>query len=149
MEGQNRNNLVFGGAIVLLVLVVIYGVFKYVKKDANTSINPVVVPIDTPVTYLYKDGIYSSFGNYISPGGEEQIDVSVTLKDDVITDVSVKSLATRPTSVKMQGIFIANYKPLVIGKKIDDVVLDKVSGSSLTPLGFNNALESIKNTAQI
>jgi len=36
----------------------------------------------------------------------------------------------------------------VIGKNIADVQLSRVSGSSLTPEGFNNALATIKSQAQ-
>ena len=148
MEGQNKRNPVLSGVIILLILALAYGVFKYVKKD-DEVVGQQNVTTTIPNSSLYRNGSYSSVGNYFSPGGEESINVSVTLKDDVITDATVISNASRPVSIKMQGIFIANYKPLVVGKKIDDVVLDKVSGSSLTPIGFNNALESIKVTAKI
>lgn len=95
----------------------------------------------------YKDGTYTVVGNYTSPGGAEELGVTVTLKDGVITETSVEPKATRPNSVKFQGIFAENYKPLVEGKKIDEVKLDKVSGSSLAPKGFNDALEKIKTEA--
>lgn len=97
--------------------------------------------------HSYKDGTYTVDGDYTSPGGAEIIGVTVTLKDGVITESSVETKATRPNSVKFQGIFAENYKPLVDGKKIDEVKLDKVSGSSLSPKGFNDALEKIKTEA--
>ena len=105
------------------------------------------VPIDIKKT-TYKNGVYSATGDYFSPGGSEQLDVQVTLKDDVITDSKVVSKASRPNSIKFQGIFIANFKPLVIGKKIEDVHLTKVSGSSLAPQGFNDALAKIEVQAR-
>lgn len=52
-------------------------------------------------------------------------------------------------SARFQDLFAQNYKPLVIGKNIDEVQLGKVSGSSLTPMGFNDALAKIKTQAQI
>ena len=97
--------------------------------------------------HSYKDGTYTVDGDYTSPGGAEVIGVTITLKDGVITESSVETKATRPNSVKFQGIFAENYKPLVDGKKIDEVKLDKVSGSSLSPKGFNDALEKIKTEA--
>jgi hypothetical protein len=42
----------------------------------------------------------------------------------------------------------ADYKQYVVGKKIDEVQLTKVSGSSLTPQGFNDALAKIKAEAK-
>lgn len=97
----------------------------------------------------YKDGSYTMVGQYVSPGGDEEIGVTVTLKDNVITEAEVKPMATRPNSVTFQGIFAENYKPFVIGKNINDVKLDKVSGSSLSPKGFNDAIEKIKAEARV
>jgi hypothetical protein len=37
---------------------------------------------------------------------------------------------------------------MVVGKNIDEVNLGKVSGSSLTPIGFNNAIEDIRSQAK-
>jgi uncharacterized protein with FMN-binding domain len=103
-------------------------------------------PVATKGTY--KDGTYEVTGDYRSPGGAETIGVKVTLKDNVITDASVTPQATIPKSVHFQQVFTENFKALVIGKNIDDVRLDKVSGSSLTPKGFNDALAKIKAEAQ-
>jgi hypothetical protein len=37
---------------------------------------------------------------------------------------------------------------LVVGKSVDEVSLSRVAGSSLTSLGFNNALTQIKEDAK-
>lgn len=149
MEGQKKSNYTVIGIIVLVVLALVYGLFRYVKKqDSATPVTPQEQVANTP-QYMYKNGTYTNLGDYFSPGGNEQIEVQVTLKDDVIVSAEVKSLATRPISVKVQGIFIENFKPLVIGKNINDVVLDKVSGSSLTPKGWNDAIEKIKAVAKV
>ena len=103
---------------------------------------------DTATRGMYKDGEYMAVGNYTSPGGGESIDVSLTLEDNIITDVEVISNAQLPISKKFQGQFIDGYKDMVLGKNIDDVELDVVSGSSLTPIGFTNALDQIKAEAQ-
>ncbi len=92
----------------------------------------------------YADGEYSVMGEYTSPGGPEQIEVSVTLENDIIVDAEVVPQATLPISVKMQEAFTSGYEEFVIGKDIDEVELTKVAGSSLTPKGFNDALEKIK-----
>jgi uncharacterized protein with FMN-binding domain len=96
----------------------------------------------------YKNGTYTAVGNYTSPGGQEELDVTVTLTDGVITDSTVEPKATRPISKTRQEDFAANYKTFVVGKSIDEVQLSKVSGSSLSPKGFNDALEKIKAEAQ-
>lgn len=95
----------------------------------------------------YKDGTYTAEGDYTSPGGAEQVKVTVTIKGNLITDSQFVSLATRPTSKKMQGLFSEGYKALVVGKNINEVNLDVVNGSSLTPMGFEDALKKIKQEA--
>lgn len=107
-------------------------------------------PTPTPNTTGYKDGNYTATGNYISPGGPESIEVSVTLQDGNIADINVVSKAERPQSKQMQAAFISGYKTQVIGKPIDQVELvGAISGSSLTPQGFNDAIEKIKDQAQV
>ena len=151
MEEEKKSHpLMIVGIIVLVLAVAGYGLFKYIRKDTTQ------VQTETPTetgttpdqsseaTSLYHDGVYSSNGVYTSPGGQEQIVVKLTLEGGAIKDINVTSLATRPESKKNQQKFISGYKTLVVGKNIDDVVLDKVSGSSLTPKGFNDAIEKIK-----
>lgn len=96
----------------------------------------------------YKDGTYGADGEYVSPAGQEHVGVTVTLKNDVVTDVTFEPRATVSTSVRFQGMFASGYKIFVVGKKIDDVRLDKVSGSSLTSTGFNDAIDQVKAAAQ-
>lgn len=96
----------------------------------------------------YKAGKYTAEGGYTSPAQPETVTVDLVLSaDGTITDVNFKGNATNPTSIKLQGMFAGGYKELVVGKKIDEVKLDKVSGSSLTPIGFNDAIEKIKAEA--
>jgi hypothetical protein len=96
----------------------------------------------------YKDDSYSATGDYYSPGGEESVAVSLTLQNGVVVASNVQSGANDPTASSYQSIFISNYKPYVIGKKINDIKLSNVSGSSLTPQGFNNALKQIEHQAE-
>lgn len=161
MPDEKKSHPLFVATVIVLVLAVIgYGLFKYTKKE-DTAVNTQEnnnnnteatttpeVPVVTVPKSTYKDGTYTSDGMYISPGGDEKINVSLTLKDDVIVDATVKSLAVRPTSKIMQGQFIAGYKAQVVGKKLDEVTLTKVSGSSLTPKGWNDAVAKIQVQAK-
>lgn len=94
--------------------------------------------------HQYRNGSYNVKGDYVSPGGPREVGVTITLNDGVIADAEAEVLATDATSIRFQEEFINNFKPEVIGKNIDEVALTKVSGSSLTPKGFNDALEKIK-----
>jgi uncharacterized protein with FMN-binding domain len=95
----------------------------------------------------YADGVYTATGQYGSL--PSSITVTVTLVDDVITAGSVTPHATNPTSLEFQRRFAAAVPVVVVGKRIDEVKLDRVAGSSGTPLGFNAALERIKEQARI
>lgn len=96
----------------------------------------------------YNDGNYTATGTYRSPGGSESIEVTVTLKDGNIVATSAVSKANESEGLEYQSQFIAGYKGLVVGKSIDSVSLSRVSGSSLTSQGFNNALTKIKAQAK-
>ena len=158
-ETKSRRGIIWV-IVILVIAAVAYLVFRYTKQNDNlvstptltstpTTPIPTPAPVPTTLTTRYRDGTYSTVGEYVSPGGEESISVKLTLAGDVITSAEVISNATRPNSVKYQGQFISGYKTLVVGKNIDDVVLDKVSGSSLTPKGFNDALSKIKIEARV
>jgi uncharacterized protein with FMN-binding domain len=98
-------------------------------------------------TAAYKDGTYEAMGSYRSPAGPEQIDISLTIKDNVVTDGHAVAQATAPKSVHFQGLFVSGFHDAVVGKNVNDLALDNVSGSSLTPRGFNDALAKIKAQA--
>lgn len=154
------NTKSFLSILAVVVAALAGGVYIYAKPStvevANVATSaPVGVPVATPISpetqttiVLYKDGTYAAKGSYRAPSGEEIIDVSVTLKDGVITDSSVVGHGTSPGSKVNQADFIANYKQLVTGKKINEVQLTKVSGSSLTSTGWNSAIEHIQSQAK-
>lgn len=141
-------------AIIALVAFAGIGVFAYSKtKTASNSSPKAVVSTTKEDTTMaksateYKNGVFSAEGEYLSPGGPERVKVTVTISEDTVSEVEVVPLAKHPTSKMKQADFIANYKPMVLGKNINEIELTKVSGSSLTPKGFNNALDQIKSQA--
>lgn len=95
----------------------------------------------------YRDGEYTVTGHYTSPAGPETIKVTLTLQDSIVTDAEVVSEATHQISIMRQGEFVGGYKAQVIGKNLNEVNVGKVAGSSLTPKGFNEAVEQIKAQA--
>ncbi|MGC6588845.1 S-layer homology domain-containing protein [Paenibacillus sp. Dod16] len=97
--------------------------------------------------FVYADGDYTATGQY--GGLPSTITVSVTLNDDVITDVNVTTHATNPTSLDLQRRFAAAVPAVVVGKRIDEVNVGRLAGSSHTPDGFNDAIQQIKEQAGI
>lgn len=96
----------------------------------------------------YQDGTYTATGTYTSPGGTEEVTVTLTLTGDVITAATAEGGATKPPSSQYQAEFVDNFAALIVGKDVADVSLDKVAGSSLTSGGFNEAVETIKSQAR-
>jgi uncharacterized protein with FMN-binding domain len=93
----------------------------------------------------YADGVYTATGEY---GGQpSHITVKATLKDGVITAVTVTPHAYVPRSLELQRAFAAAVPRVVVGKRIDQVRVGKLAGSSGTPKGFNDALRKIRRQA--
>lgn len=102
----------------------------------------------TSANSAYQNGSFSATGTYKSPAGAESITVNITLKDSVIANTTATAQTTDSTSRMYQNEFLNGYKSMVVGKNIDEVSLSKVSGSSLTSAGFNDALSQIKTKAK-
>jgi uncharacterized protein with FMN-binding domain len=95
----------------------------------------------------YTDGTYTAEGSYSTPETVEEITVTVTLEDDVITDVEVTGNPQAAESQRYQGEFIDGIAAEVEGKDIDEISVSRVAGSSLTSGGFNQAIDAIKAEA--
>lgn len=95
----------------------------------------------------YTDGEYTETGSYQSPNGAETIEVTLSLADNVVTDVTVVGNGDNPNTKRYQGEFIDGIAEVVVGRNIDEIAVDKVAGSSLTSGGFDDALAKIKADA--
>jgi uncharacterized protein with FMN-binding domain len=96
----------------------------------------------------YTDGTYTAEGSYSTPGGEESIQVEVTVADDVVTDVTVTPQASGGNAARFQDEFASGIAEEVVGAELAGLSVDKVSGSSLTGDGFNAALDAIRADAE-
>lgn len=155
MEEQKRGGSAMLWVVAIVVIALLaFGGYRYLNKSSSAQVEvPITNTVDTnPVTqtsgYIYKDGTYSATGTYMSPGGNENLPVTLVVKGDVVTDATVTVGATKNESVNWQKAFIFGYKTQVIGKKISEISLSKVSGSSLTPKGFMDALAKIETQAK-
>lgn len=95
----------------------------------------------------YKDGTYTADGSYQTPETVEEISVTLTLADGVVTDVEVTGDPKAPETERYQGEFIDGIADEVVGKPIDELKVSRVAGSSLTSGGFNDAVAAIKEQA--
>jgi uncharacterized protein with FMN-binding domain len=95
----------------------------------------------------YADGTYTADGSYQTPETVEEISVTLTLADGIVTDVEVTGDPKAPETEQYQGAFIDGIAEEVEGVAIDDLDVSRVAGSSLTSGGFNSAVEDIKEQA--
>jgi hypothetical protein len=115
----------------------------------STTVPVVDTTKNSASTYAYKNGTYTAVGSYMSPGGLDKIGVTLTINNGLVTDSSVQLMPGDNTSAKYEQIFADNYKQYVIGQNIATLNVGKVSRSSLTPKGFNDALNNIRAQAKV
>ncbi|MEI6316234.1 MAG: hypothetical protein WCO65_00720 [bacterium] len=131
-------------------------------EDSEGSTNPatpVSNPVPTPVPIVnttkktsaglvYKDGTYTATGSYDSPGGYDQFSVTLTVKNDIVTAASIGNFQGGGTSQRYYNYFQSGYQQYVVGKNLSTLNVGKVSRSSLTPIGFNDAVAQIRSQAK-
>jgi hypothetical protein len=119
-----------------------------VLEEAPMVDMPATQEAPTAMAGTYADGTYSATGGYQSPSGPETIELTITLAGNVISDVIVTPGATGGTSSRYQGQFAEGVGAETVGKSLDEIQVSRISGSSLTSGGFNEALNSIKADAR-
>lgn len=118
------------------------------NSASSETTNPAALPPSNTQSSVYKDGTYTAIGSYLSPGGPDKISVTLTLKNDIVTDVTATAMPGDRESAQYQNKFLSGYKAQVVGQNIATLHLTKVSGSSLTPKGFNDAVAQIQVQAK-
>ena len=121
-------------------------------ETGNGSASPSSADAGTPTATQasdgsYKDGTYTADGSYRTPETVEKISVSVTLSAGTVTKVSVTGDPQAAETKHYQAQFIGGISAQVVGKKLDEISVDKVAGSSLTSKGFTQALAAIRTEA--
>lgn len=157
-ETKSPNKALVGLIVVVLLVAATAAVVVFTssgdKPKTTSSTQPTSISSPSASTSTtasdasYKDGSYDATGNYQTPGGSESIGVKVTFTNGVITDAEVTQEGRTNEAQEYQAAFASAFKSQVIGKKIGDVSLSRVAGSSLTPNGFNDALSDIESQAQ-
>ncbi len=98
-------------------------------------------------TKTYKDGTYTATSSYETPGGQEDINVKLTVANGTVTATTIDQASNNRESAGYQTRFKQGYSSYVVGKKLTDIKISHVSGSSLTTDGFNQALDQIMTQA--
>jgi major membrane immunogen (membrane-anchored lipoprotein) len=87
---------------------------------------------------LVQDGAYIEDVTYITPGGEEELEILFQIADDVIEKIEFSlSESANPISIKKAEDSQKALKELLIGKNINEVEIpSSIAGSSLTTTAF-------------
>lgn len=131
--------------LLIIAVITIVGVSVFVFRPSPA---PSTVAVQEKKRVMYKNGIYTQAGMYTSPAGPEEIDVKLTIKNSIIVKTQLTPKATNLISKSKQTGFAKEYASYVVGKNINDLRLGKIAGASLTPKGFNDAVEKIKAQAK-
>lgn len=100
---------------------------------------------DTDAT-TYRDGEYSARGWYGSLPSHH--DVTVTVRDDIVIDVTITTPAEDEVSLGYQQRFAEALPVEVVGKPLAEIDVDRLAGSSGCSEGFMNALQEIREDAR-
>ena len=115
--------------------------------EASPTTSETSAATDDAPAAAVNDGDYSASGSYSNPGGQSDVQVDLTITDGKIADIKVTPEATNGTSKGYQQKFAGGIAGEVVGKSLDELDVSKVSGSSLTSQGFNQAIDQIKADA--
>lgn len=116
--------------------------------SSSESTTDAVEDTSSDAATTYTAGDYTAEGSYQTPGGQQSVEVEVTLAEDgTISAVTVTPQADGGNSEQFQTKFAGGIADEVVGTKIDDLDVSKVSGSSLTSGGFNAAIDVILDEA--
>lgn len=118
------------------------------SAEADTAV-PDTAPIVADVTAPYVDGTYTAEGVYRTPETVETVSVTLTLADDVVTDVEVTGEPQTPETRRYQGQFIDGIAGVAVGRRLDELDVERVAGSSLTSDGFDQAVARIRMQAAV
>ena len=122
---------------------------KPTKPSPKPSPSPTSAPPPPPPpSTVYADGSYSAMGSYTSPGGTETLRVSLSIVNDIVKTLSVTSVHVDPTAAEYEARFEAGVGAIVIGRNLANANVGAVAGSSLTSLGYNSALATIRAEAK-
>ncbi len=119
------------------------------SNGSSNTTSPTTNGTSSTSSTSFKDGTYTATSDYLVPhGGQEEIQVSLTLQSGTVTDVSIKNSESDVDSAQYQESFAGVYKNYVVGKKIAGLQLGAIAGASDTAQGFNDAVGQIETQAK-
>ena len=157
-RSSSKGKLIAWCVLIAAVVIVYIGVTAHAKNATSTANTPAPTTSGTPAASAnsgspassasYKDGTYSADASYFVPHSSESISVTLSVAGGTVKSVSIQQNPDNGESAAYQAAFRDSYQAYVVGKKLSDIQLSRVSGASLTSEGFNQALDQIRSQAQ-
>lgn len=115
------------------------------KVDVSADTKSGFDKTNQTIALAVADGTYSKIVAYKYHSGSNDVNVSISVKDGLVTAASVTPAAQLDNvSMKIVGNFNAALPTLVVGKKITGLNLPKnVAGSSLTTAAFQQYVADV------
>ena len=124
---------------------------EYIASDNREEVTRELMPGMSEVStgmMDYQDGTYTATVKYEIPYGYvEPMEVTLEFQDNIITDVRAAFEVVNPVSEGYQQAFLEYVPREVVGRKVDNVSLSRMTGASLTNRAFDAALVKIKAEA--
>lgn len=167
MDADNSNKIMISGSLLLLLAgIALLGLLfagctsqtQGTGKNGTPSVNAGtkidaetktgVEKTQETIKKAVADGTYSAQKEYNVPIGSETVGFEITVKDDIVTAVSVDTgMLKEDKSKAIAGGFKDALPELVVGKKITELNLPiNVAGSSLTTAAFKAYVNELIET---
>ncbi len=106
-----------------------------------------VEKVQETIALAVADGIYSQNVTYATPGGNENVNMTISVENDVVNTVSITAASPNPISAGFISKVNAALPELVVGKKITALDIPKqIAGSSLTTAAFKQYVADVIET---
>lgn len=97
----------------------------------------------------FANGSYTASASYNTPAGAHNLSVTLNVENDQVVWVQASSDGKHPESQEYTERFLGGLDARVVGVPLADLGrLGAVNGASLTPKGFDAALEQIRSQAE-
>lgn len=149
-----KKNSIFVLAAVFGVSVILYVLDVPIIQPKTFPIQISTTPLITPFATIQQPrptNIVSAKRNFLETidyqvrGFGESIDVSVNLKNNIVSDLKINHTPKDGESVLYHDSFDGEIRPLVVGKNIKEVNVSRVAGASFTTDAFMQAVDKIRS----
>lgn len=141
-KNKPNNKIILALPAVLVLLLGAYFLITNINSGSSESLTSTVTKVE------YKNGLYEESISYQVPKSTNTLKATITIKDDVITEVSTSHVFSSPKSKEYTDPFDKEISGAVVGKKFKDLDIKILGGASLTSDAFNKIIDALTQKAK-